>query len=54
MCNHLYNKLENKDLVDIKTKLKENEKEIANTKDLSFKRADRDKITFERKIKLQN
>lgn len=43
MCNHLFNKLENKDLVEVRSKLKENETEITKTKDLSFKRADRHK-----------
>lgn len=54
MCNHLFKKLENKDLVEVRTKLKDNETEINKTKVLSFKRADRHKKILSRKIKLQN
>jgi hypothetical protein len=52
MCNHLFNKLENKDLVEVRNKLKENETEINRTKDLSFKKADRHKKILLKKIKL--
>lgn len=50
MSNHLYNKLENKDLVELRSLLKENETEINKTKDFSFKH----KKNILRKIKLQN
>ncbi len=53
MCNHLLNKFENRDLVEVRNKLKENEIEITKAKTLTFKRADRQKIILDKKIKLK-